>query len=101
MQTGDEVIVMLRFSDTSFTTYEGIAGQKTEFYIRVDNGSTIVEHFYDNANNFMLGADFSYGFGTTDTVVQTGIAEVKALGFSDSFMNDTDFSNLLNYLIAL
>jgi len=101
VQTGDEVIVMLRFSDTSFTTYEGIAGQKTEFYIRVDNGSTIVEHFYDNANNFMLGADFSYGFGTTDTVVQTGIGEVKALGFSDSFMNDTDFSNLLNYLIAL
>jgi len=92
VQTGDEVIVMLRFSDTSFTTYEGIAGQK---------GSTIVEHFYDNANNFMLGADFSYGFGTTDTVVQTGIGEVKALGFSDSFMNDTDFSNLLNYLIAL
>lgn len=101
VQTGDIVTTVLRFSDTPFTTKQGIAGQKTEFYIHVDRGGVITEHFYDAAANYMLGADFSYGFGTTDTSSQTGATPLKAIGMSSQFMNDTDYANLLTYLIAL
>ena len=101
LQDGDEVIIIQRFSDTAFTTKEPVASQKTEFYFRVDDGVTPVEHHYDAATNLLSGSDFSFGYGAGATAFWTTSSEVKAAGFSSSFLSDADMDDLLTYLIAL
>lgn len=98
---GDEVIIILRYSDDPFTTKEPVAGQRTEMYIRVDDGVTPVEHYYDTTINQMAGSDFSYGWDGGSTAIWTTSAELKGFGFSTQFLSDSEWDNLKNYLISL
>lgn len=97
---GDEVIVILRFSDTPFTTINGVTGQRTEFYIKIISGTTPGEHYYDSTVNLMSGANHSHGFELSATTMQTGTAPFYKYGMSASFMSDTDMNNLITDLTA-
>ncbi len=97
----DELIVIIRFSDTAFTTIEPVAGQKTEMYIRTDDGAIVTEFHVDSVTNSMNGSDHDYSWLTGKTKISFQDMEVKAIGFSTRKINDTDFNNLLTHLIAL
>ncbi len=97
----DELIVIMRFSDTAFTTIDSVSGQKTELYIRTDDGVTPLEFHVDSVINSMNGSSHDYSWLANKAEITFQSMSIKAAGFSTTKINDTDFNNLLTHLIAL
>lgn len=99
VNTGDEAILIVRTNSTPFTTINGVASQKTEIYLKIISGTTPGEFHQQGASEFITS--FTYGFSGGVTEIATGTTPIKAFGFSTEFLNDSDMTNLINYLTII
>lgn len=97
---GDEITLIIRMSDTPFTTINAVPNRYTEIYMRQDDGITVTEHFVNNQFvNYWTGSSWDIGHGSTTTgKFWPEELEIKAWGISDTLISDTVMNDMITNL---
>jgi len=97
-QPGDTVVLLFRWSDTFFTTLDGVANRKFEVYTWSTYAGAPKYVHVNNASNLFSGATPVYGHGGTTPKFFPGLLPIHVMGWRPEFATDAEMNTLMTEL---